>query len=108
MALIYLALFIDAGLIMLIIWVQYAAVDRINDITCDIRDLRKQVDNLSNKFYKLEGQIEAHEDILADKATKEDIEREANAYLNLKKEVGRIGNKVTRLENMEELTRKED
>ncbi len=98
MALIYLALFIYAGLIILLIWVQYAAVDRINDITCDIRDLHKQVDNLSNRFYKLEGQIEAHEDILADKATKEDIERAANAYLNLKNEIGRVGNRINSLE----------
>jgi uncharacterized protein (DUF342 family) len=102
MSLIYLALFIDAGLIMLIIWVQYAAVDRINDITYHIRDLHKQVDNLSNMFYKLEGQIEAHEDILADKATKEDIERAANSYLNLRNEVGKVGTRVQLLENRKE------
>lgn len=99
MSLIYLALFIHAGLIALLILVQYAAVDRINDITHDLRDLHKQVDNLSNRLYKLEGQIEAHEDIIADKATKEDVERAANSYLNLRNEVGKVGTRVQLLEN---------
>ena len=62
------------------------------------KGLQKHILVLEERINKLEGKVEAHSNLFSGVAMMDDIEREANAMLNVKNDIGKLGNRVQALE----------
>ena len=81
-----------------IFWFLAVLVDRWDAQKHKLEELKLSYQLLSAQIDILEGKVEAHGELFSGVATAEDIEREANAVLNLRNEVGKLGNRVQAIE----------
>lgn len=75
-----------------------ALINRWEQQGRQIRGLKGHILDLEEDLSRIEGIVEAHVELLSDIATKEDIEREAKSVLNIRNEIGKLGNRVQALE----------
>ncbi len=75
-----------------------ALINRWEEQGRQIRGLKGRMLDLEEDLSRIQGIVEAHVELLSDIATKEDIEREAKAVLNIRNEIGKLGNRVQTLE----------
>lgn len=85
---IYIVLFIYACMLSFIFFVLSAIVDRIDKLIAKTKALSREI-NLFDSEYQVKLDL---------KADRTDIEREANAMLNVKNDIGKLGNRVQNLE----------
>lgn len=88
---IYIILFIYACMLAFICFVLTAVVDRVDKLIAKTNSISREIDILDNEY-----QIK-----LSEKADKADIEREANAMLNLRNDFGKLGNRIQNIERKE-------
>ncbi len=98
MGMIYFALFILIGIAVLGTWVIASVVDRVNDLIHAVKRLNNDVEDLQTDIAEQTGRIDAHEDLIAGKASTADIERASNAYLNVRNKLGQLGNRLQVIE----------
>lgn len=75
-----------------------ALINRWEQQGRQIRGLKGHILDLEEDISRIQGIVEAHVELLSDIATKEDIEREAKSVLNIRNEIGKLGNRVQALE----------
>lgn len=73
-------------------------IDRWIETKNKLKGVTGKLLELEERISKLEGKVEAHSDLFSGVAMMEDIEREANSMLNVKNDIGKLGNRVQALE----------
>ena len=85
-------------LLAVVFWFLAILVDKwysIKKSTVDIRGIMKSIENRMNELDK---KVNAHSELFSGVATTDDIDREANAMLNIRNDIGKLGNRVQALE----------
>ena len=81
-----------------VFWFLSILVDRVYAQKHKLEDIRGNILAINDHLNELEGRIEAHGELFSGVATADDIEREANAMLNIRNDLGKLGNRVQALE----------
>jgi hypothetical protein len=88
---IYISLLIITVVLIAVILVLSAVVDRVDRLIAKTKAISREINILDNEY-----QIK-----LSEKADKADIEREAKAMLNLRNDFGKLGNRLQNIERKE-------
>lgn len=88
---VYISLLIITVILIAVIIVLSAVVDRVDRLIAKTKSISREINILDNEY-----QIK-----FSEKADKADIEREANAMLNLRNDFGKLGNRIQNIERKE-------
>jgi hypothetical protein len=88
---IYISLLIITVVLIAVILVLSAVVDRVDRLIAKTKAISREINILDNEY-----QIK-----LSEKADKADIEREAKAMLSLRNDFGKLGNRIQNIERKE-------
>lgn len=88
---IYISLLIITVVLIAVIMVLSAVVDRVDRLIAKIKSISREINILDNEYQTK----------FSEKADKADIEREANAMLNLRNDFGKLGNRIQNIERKE-------
>ena len=85
-------------LLAVVFWFLAILVDRWDAQKRKLEGLKLDFQIYMARLDEIEGRIDAHSELFSGVATYDDIEREANSVLSLRNDIGKLGNRVQRLE----------